>query len=210
MPGPERLLPAAMLVIGCVLAWQAAAQAPDPADTQADTLHLEAMVEGVNPATGREGGAYAVRAWLGAERTRVELEVAGAPDAYLLVDNQTGSGWAIATDREAALPVQTDAYRMLVVDPAAPCARMQARCQAIGQRNIAGVRAQGMRYTNAGDAGPGGSDRGQVWVDPATGLILAYDGQTRGRSVRRMRATRVEHAPVSDDLFVLPAALGGP
>lgn len=180
------------------------AQEPVPAQT----FRIEAVMEGVSPATGRDGVTYRMKAYLGHERTRVDLDIPGAENVYLLLDNATGAGWAIGKQQDGALPVTADAYRELVVDPQAPCARLRARCQPIGQREIAGVRAIGMRYAGARNTGPGGSDRGDMWVDPSNGLVLAYDGRTRDRKVRRMRVTEARNEALPDALFELPAALG--
>src|SRR5690606_41196686 len=59
---------------------------------------------------------------------------------------------------------------------------MRVSCQPLGHRDIAGVRAQGLRYSGARGRGPGASDRGQMWFDPASGLVVSYEARTRDRS----------------------------
>lgn len=198
---------AASVALFTCTAFAQAPHAQDPGPPPL-TFRIEAIVEGVSPATGLADTVYGMTAYVGAERTRVDLDMPGTEGVYLLVDNATGVGWAIGKEQDAAMPVNADAYRELVLDPQAPCAGMRARCQPIGQRDIAGIRAQGVRYSGARAAGPGGSDRGQVWIDPASGLVLGYDGRTRDRQVRRMRATDVQRQALPDALFELPAALG--
>src|SRR5690606_35725291 len=134
---------AASLACMLVLAWPCHARAPDAALPQAGDFMIEAMASGVNPATGRDGSTVAVRACLGAAPTRIDLHMPEAEDAYLIVDNDSGNGWVISKDSDAALPISTDSYRELVVDPQAPCARMRVSCQPLGHRDIAGVRVQG-------------------------------------------------------------------
>lgn len=172
-----------------------------------DDFMLKAVVTGVDPATGREDSTYAVRAYVGAERTRIDLDLPGAERAYLLLDNATGNGWAISKDSDAALPVSIDSYRELVVDPAAPCAGMQVRCDPLGPRDMAGVRARGLRYTGARGRGPGGSDRGELWIDPDTGIVLGYDARTRDGRPRRLRATGLSREALPAALFELPTPL---
>lgn len=200
----------AVAASAALFACMASAQAPHAQEPgpPAPTFRIEAIVEGVSPATGLADTVYGMTAYIGSERTRVDLDIPGTEDAYLLVDNDTGIGWAIGKEQDGAMPVNVDAYRELVLDPQAMCAGMRARCQPIGQRDIAGIRAQGMRYSGARAAGPGGSDRGQMWIDPASGLVLGYDGRTRDRQVRRMRATDVQRQELPDAMFELPAALG--
>ena len=183
------------------------ARAQDPANAPPGDFMIEAVVTGVNPATGRDGSTFSVKAYVGGERTRIDLGMPEADNAYIIVDNETGLGWVISKDRDAALPVSTDSYRELVVDPQAPCARMQARCEPLGYRGVAGVRAQGTRYAGARGRGSGGSDRGDMWVDPDSGLVVSYDGRTRDRKTRRMRATQVRREALPGALFELPAPL---
>lgn len=198
---------AAFLVCMLGLTWPSHARAQDGAVSQADDFMIEAMVTGVNPATGRDESMFAVRAYLGAERTRIDLDIPEADNAYIIVDNDTGNGWVISKDSDAALPISIDSYRELVVDPEAPCARMRVSCQPLGHRDIAGVRAQGLRYSGARDRGPGASDRGEMWVDSTSGLVVSYEARTRDRKTRRMRATDVRRQPLPSALFELPAAL---
>ena len=194
--------------VACLLALAPVVVAADNArDAHSSDLMLEAVVTGVNPATGRDGSTYAVRAYVGADRTRIDLDVPGAERAYLLLDNASGQGWAISKDSDAALPVSIDSYRELVVDPAAPCAGMQVRCDPLGHRDMAGVRARGLRYTGARGRGPGGSDRGELWIDPDTGIVLGYDARTRDGAPRRLRATGLRREALPAALFELPAPL---
>src|SRR5690606_25790869 len=92
---------AASLACMLVLAWPYPARAQDAALPQADDFMIEAMVTGVNPATGRDGSTFAVRAYLGAERTRIDLHMPEAEDAYLIGDNDPGNGGATSKARDA-------------------------------------------------------------------------------------------------------------
>ena len=197
------------MAIACMLALVCLphARAQENADPPAGDFMLQAVVTGVNPATGRDGSTFAVKAYVGAERTRIDLDIPEADRAYLLLDNATGNGWAISKDKEAALPISADSYRELVVDPQAPCAGMQLSCDPLGHRDIAGVRAQGLRYTGARGRGPGGSDRGELWIDPASGLVVGYDGRTRDGKARRLRASDVLREALPAALFELPVEL---
>lgn len=202
-----RLMLATSVVCMLLLLWPSRAQAKEAAVPQTGDLMVEAMVTGVNPATGRDDSTFAVRAYVGAERTRIDLHMPEADNAYMIVDNDSGNGWVISKDSDAALPIHTDSYRGLVVDPQAPCAHMRVSCQPLGRRDIAGVRAQGLRYSGARGRGPGASDRGEMWIDPSSGLVVGYEARTRDRKSRRMRATDVRREPLPTALFELPAAL---
>ncbi|MGO3128036.1 MAG: hypothetical protein ACTIJY_08185 [Luteimonas sp.] len=170
-------------------------------------LALEMVVTGVDPATGRDGATYSAKVFVGPQRTRIDVNTPGGEKAYLLLDNDSGRGWAISKQQDAALPLQSDAYRQLQVNPQSPCAQFKVRCEQVGHREIAGVRAQGLRFTGARGRGPGGSHRGEVWIDPGTGLILGYDTQTQNRQVRRMRTTDVRRVALPDAMFQLPVSL---
>src|SRR5690554_4666583 len=89
------------------------AQAPHAQDPGPPplTFRIEAIVEGVSPATGLADTVYGMTAYVGAERTRVDLDMPGTEGVYLLVDNATGVGWAIGKEQDAAMPVNADAYR---------------------------------------------------------------------------------------------------
>lgn len=197
----------APVAAGLMLAGLCHVQAQDVASPEVGDFMFHAMVTGVDPATGRDGSTFAVSAYMGAERTRIDLHMPEAGNAYLIVDNDSGNGWVISKDSDAALPVSTDSYRELVVDPQTPCAHMRVSCQPLGHRDIAGVRALGLRYAGARGRGPGASDRGQMWIDPASGLVVSYDARTRDRKIRRMRVTEVRRERLPPALFELPSAL---
>ncbi len=176
-----------------------------------ETLRIKAIVvghEGVGFNVGERPSPVTIH--LNGERSRVDFNGRGAEAIHLLVDEQTRRGWIIDSGQSRAIPMVARGFGELLVDPEAPCARLGVRCRPVPSRVIAGVRAQGWRYMDADRRGPGGTSRGEFWVDPARGLILAYEGHRNGRSrTYRMQAMSVTPVEDADALFELPRGPGG-
>ncbi len=171
-----------------------------------ETLRIKAIVvgqEGVGFNVGDRPSPVTIH--LDGERSRVDFNGRGAEAIHLLVDEQTRRGWIIDAGQSRALPMVARGFGELLVDPEAPCARIGVRCRPVPSRVIAGVRAQGWRYMDADRRGPGGTSRGEFWVDPTRGLILAYEGHRNGRSrTYRMQAMSVTPVEDASGLFELP------
>ncbi len=202
----------AAAVFAAAVAGLSVAADPAPAATGAGApqFTLQSVVTGLDPGTGRDGATFALTTHAGDARVRFDLPRPDGSEVRLLVDRDTGEGWAFDATERAGLPVKADAVQQLVVDPAAPCARMRVTCHREPRKSIAGVQAEGWRYAGADQRGPGGSHAGTLWIDPASGIVLGYEARTRNRSVRRMRAVSLQVAPVDAAVLRPPPALQSP
>lgn len=176
-----------------------------------EVLRIKAIV------TGQEGVGFnvgdrptPVTIHLSSGRSRIDFNQRGAEAIYMVVDEETRRGWMIDAGNAQAMPMTSRGFSELLVDPEAPCENLGVRCRPIPARVIAGVRAQGWRYLDAGQRGPGGTTRGELWIDPARGLILGYEGYRSGRArVRRMQAMSVTVVEDASGLFDLPPTTDG-
>ncbi|MCF7223591.1 hypothetical protein [Marilutibacter chinensis] len=176
-----------------------------------EVLRIKAIVE------GQEGVGFAgsprpipVTLHLKPGMSRVDFNQRGAEGIYMLIDEQARQGWLIDAGQSAARPLQARGFAELRVDPRQPCENFGVRCRPIPSKVIAGVRAKGWRYLDAGQRGPGGTARGEFWVDEARGLILGYQGYRSGRSrACRMQVMSVAAVEDAASLFELPDAAEG-
>ena len=107
-----------------------------------------------------------------------------------------------------ALPVPAPAWTGFRLDPAAPCAAMGARCEPGAVDVVANTLVRKWRYRNADGRGPDGTDSGTLWVDPRTGLLLAFRGRLAGRDdTRGYEVLSVESGELDDALFALPRTI---
>lgn len=196
-----------MLLKPCLVAMLAFAHCPllaGEADEPA-SLTLEALASGFGPARPRRGGQMAALTLrIKGDAVRVDFRGDRGDSGYLLFDNRTRKGWFVAEGDGFALPMAQTGFEALLVDPAQPCARMQARCERSQGDIVAGIAAEGWRYYNAGGRGPDGTSQGRFWIDPASGLMLAYRGEVSGQPNRReMRGLSLSRAPLTDSVFHL-------
>lgn len=146
----------------------------------------------------------ALRIDLRGDANRLNFTGPGGEDAYLLSLAEGRQRWLVNATTGMALPLPPDRMRFRL-DPANPCAGLQARCERSAGAVIAGTVVQGWRYRDADGQGPDGTDRGMLWIDPSTGLLLGYRGELAGRSgAREMRAVSISLAPVEPSRFELP------
>lgn len=169
------------------------------------SLTLDALASGFGPAQPRHGGQMAaITLRIKGDAVRVDFRGDRGDSGYLLFDNRTRKGWFVAEGDGFALPMTQTGFEALLVDPSEPCARIQARCERTQGETIAGIAAEGWRYHNAGGRGPDGTSQGTFWMDPASGLMLAYRGQVAGQQNRReMRGLSLSRAPLADSVFHL-------
>lgn len=201
------LKPSGMHVAACGLALVLAVVTPAHAG---EALRIKAVIEG-QAGTGFTDGnrPMPVTIHLADGKSRIDFNQRGAESVYMLLDEQSGRGWLVDSGRAQAMPTQARGFSELLVDPSEPCRELGVQCRQTPARMIAGVRAQGWRYLGAGQRGPGGTARGQFWVDPARGLILGYEGHRAGRSrMYRMWAMSVVTVEDAAELFELPDAVG--
>jgi hypothetical protein len=168
-------------------------------------------VTGTNNASGDGSGSRVVTIRMRDNVTRIDTTGLDGSDVHVLAVAGEHRRWLVNESEGVAVPVASDSFR-LRVDAAAPCAQMQARCRRTGGDVVAGRMVQGWRYRRADGRGPDNTDQGELWVDPATGLVLAYrggrdDGVTE---TREFRAVSVSLEPVPEELFRLPDGGSGP
>lgn len=201
------LMPSGMRAAACALALALIVVAPARAG---EALRIKAIIEGesgIGLTDSRRPMAVTIH--LGEGKSRIDFNQRGAEAIHMLIDEQTRSGWLIDSGRARMMPAQARGFSELLVDPQAPCRDLGVQCRQVPARTIAGVRAQGWRYLGAGQRGPGGTARGQFWVDPARGLILGYEGYRAGRSrMYKMQAMSVVTVEDAAGLFELPDAGG--
>lgn len=183
-----------------------AAVASDDAPHGDVTLHAEAR--GIGPVRDNEILPLTIR--LSGPHLRIDFQSKSGEDGYLLADTTADArqAWLVSRSGDVALPVPAPGWTSLRLDPEAPCADMAARCEPESVDVVANRLVRKWRYRDADGRGPDGTDTGTLWVDPHTGLLLAFKGRLAGRSdVRGYRVTAVEHTRVSPDLFELPRTL---
>ncbi|SJZ96551.1 hypothetical protein [Novilysobacter spongiicola] len=183
-----------------------AAVASDDVPHRDVTLHAEAR--GIGPVRETEILPLTIR--LSGSHLRIDFESRSGEDGYLLADTTADArqAWMVSRSGDVALPVPAPGWTTFRLDPEAPCADMAARCEPESVDVVANRLVRKWRYRDADGRGPDGTDTGTLWVDPQTGLLLAFKGRLAGRGdVRGYKVTAVEHTPMSPDLFELPRTL---
>lgn len=191
---------AATLVVALLAASSLALAAEVPVFSA--TVHGVATAMG--PVTDGKDGKVPLTIRIRDDATRIDFTGPRGEEAYLLAVAGGEQRWLVHRATGMALPIPGTATP-LRVDPADPCAMMRARCERGEGEVIAGTVVQGWRYRHAGGRGPDGTERGTLWIDPASGLVLGYRGQLAGQSGQReMRALSVSRQPLDPGQFDLP------
>lgn len=167
---------------------------------------MEGIMRGPDPGGSGRTSTRRVRLYYRYGAMRIEHDAAGGR-RDVLISPAGDSVWLVDEEEGIAMPVQATVLRDLAVNPEDPCAGMgmSARCEPVQSRSIAGVVAKGWRYRNARGRGPAGTNRGELWLDPATGLVLSYRGQAASRRERRdFHAVSVYYQELPEALFQLP------
>lgn len=184
-----------------------AASPPVAAEEPVFSATVHALATATGPVTGGSAAKMPLTIRIRGDATRIDFTGPGGEEAYLLSLAGGQQRWLVNKATEVALPIPGTATS-LRVDPADPCAAMQASCERGRGEVIAGTVVQGWRYRNAGGRGPDGTERGTLWVDPVSGLVLGYRGQLSGRpEYREMRALSVSRRPIETAWFDLPRTL---
>jgi len=181
-----------------------APSAPDEGDAASFVLQAESI--GVGPYAQEAGGKpLPMTLYAGDGKTRADFTGPAGERAMALHDGARDEGWMISLDRGIAVPFQGTAAADLRVDPGRPCAHLPRPCQRTDSRFIAGRAVTGWRYHGANARGPGGTSKGEFWVDTGTGVVLAYRGTKQGwEQVYAMTATSIRYGKLPADLFDLP------
>ncbi|WP_052101310.1 hypothetical protein [Novilysobacter arseniciresistens] len=167
---------------------------------------LHARAAGIGPVRGDATMPMTVR--MSGSRLRIDFSIPGGDDGYLLADTAGNRAWLVSVDGDVALPVPSPAWAHFRLDPDAPCAHMGARCEAGAVDVIANRLVRRWRYRGADGRGPDGTDNGTLWVDPRSGLLMAFRGRLAGRDdVRGYEVFAVEHGALEASLFELPRTL---
>lgn len=168
------------------------------------TLHARAT--GIGPVRGNQPMPITVR--LSESRLRIDFDIPRGGDGYLLADTAADQAWLISVSGDVALPVPAPAWTGFRLDPEAPCAAMGARCEPGAMDVVANTLVRRWRYRNADGRGPDGTDNGTLWVDPRSGLLLAFRGRLAGRDdTRGYDVLSVEQGELDDALFTLPRTI---
>ena len=185
-----------LLLLGLTAASSAAA-----ADV---TLHARAT--GIGPVRGSEAMPMTVR--LSESRLRIDFATPRGADGYLLADTAADQAWLVSVSGDVALPVPAPAWTGFRLDPASPCGAMGARCEPGAVDVVANTLVRKWRYRDADGRGPDGTDSGTLWVDPRTGLLLAFRGRLAGRDdVRGYEVLSVQPGKLDEALFALPRTI---
>lgn len=198
---------AVVLRAACFVALLSIAMPARCADAAAppQSITLEAIASGFGAVRPRSDGQMAVLTLrTKGDAMRIDFRGDRGDDGSLLLDRRSGQGWFVAGGDGFAIPMAKTGFEALLVDPAAPCERMQARCERAPGDTVAGIAAEGWRYRHASGRGPDGTSHGTLWIDPVSGLVLSYRGEVTGQSNRReMRGLALSRAPIADDVFAL-------
>ena len=198
------------LLTWCMAALQAMAQAPDtpqvPDKGGTTSFVLQAESIGVGPyAQEAQGKPLPMTLYVSDGSTRADFTGPDGERAMALHDGVRDEGWMISLDRGIAMPFQGTAAADLQVDPGQPCAHLPRPCQRTGSRFIAGRPVAGWRYHGANAKGPGGTSKGEFWIDPDTGVVLAYRGTKQGwEDVYEMTVKSIRYGKLPPELFELP------
>ncbi|GAB3339009.1 hypothetical protein [Marilutibacter aestuarii] len=198
-----RMRPAVAAVLLIVMAFVVPVAAEEPAPVG---FMMRATLIGDSPYRGgHDARPYPVTIHVQGPSTRLDFEGPAGEQGLLLHDAASGAGWLISLGEGIAVPLQSPGVGGLVVDPQQPCLHMRARCRPAGSRYVAGRSTKGWRYADADGRGPAGTSTGELWVDPAHGVVLAYSGRKRGWDRRyEMEAVTVRYGPQPEALFKLP------
>lgn len=194
-----------VFAIAIACAWSVAGTAPAVAAEADASITFEATTRGLSGA-----GANA-RITVRARGDGLRVDLHGAPgrgdQGSLVVDPDSGGAFLLSPDGGTAIPLAKTGFEALRVDPDAPCARMQADCERAPGDIVAGLPVEGWHYDDADGRGPDGTSRGTLWLDRASGMVLAFRGEVTGRAGRReMRATTVSRAALDMAVFLPPDA----
>ncbi|WP_245979025.1 hypothetical protein [Solilutibacter pythonis] len=111
-------------------------------------------------------------------------------------------------DREAGTGLPVPAGRInLFYDPGNPCAAMgmMSDCRKLASGIHSGRNAVHWRYRGSNRRGPGGSNVGDMWLDQATGFVLAYTGERSGSRQKQLWIVmQVRYAPQEEEAFLPP------
>lgn len=176
------------------------------ADTPDVTIDAVLVGSGLgHPLGGDDIAAETIR--IKGDRLRVDFD-AGEGRRGRILRSGSGHAWLLLSTSNRALPADhVPIASMTRLDPERPCWEPNLSCEKVDDRVVAGRQARGWRYRHAEQGGPGGTDSGVFWVDAQYGLLLSYKGRDLAGKARRMEATSVQFAELSDDEFAFPESV---
>lgn len=178
----------------------------DDTGTPVQDVTLYALATGIGPVRGT-GAAMPLTIRLHGTRVRIDFDGPRGEDGYLLSHGDSRA-WLVNERADVALPIHSTARTMFRADPTAPCAQIGARCEPGQHEVIAGQLVQAWRYRDADGRGPDGTESGTLWVEPRSGLVLAFRGRVAGRDqVKELRVTSMSRDALDASLFDLPRTL---
>ena len=144
-----------------------------------------------------------VRVYFRGHAVRIEFTDRGGKPYVLLIPDGAKTGWIL--DATGAIPVPR-APLPVVMDLDAPCGAsgLLVECTSRGPALVDGLATVQWRYRLPAGRGPGGTNRGTLWLDPLTGVVVRYVGSAGIGPLREWRVTRLEYGPVPASLFEVP------
>lgn len=194
----------AAIALVSIVATTTVAAAPPAELPPSVTIH-GTMVGGNPFQPGSSEAPYKVTIFSRGDKGRVDIQGSDGQRAMFLNDDSSREGWIISLDEGVALPTPAPGIGPLQLDPKQPCLAIDARCERVGQRFIAGQVAEGWRYRGAAGRGPAGTSDGVFWVDPDGGAVVGFESaRTRRGAVNSMQAESVSYHPLPDAIFDVP------
>jgi hypothetical protein len=176
--------------------------------TDSPDVTIHAVLEGSRLGHGSGNGDVAAETIrIKGNKLRVDFD-AGEGRRGRILRSDSGHAWLLMSNSNRALPAgHVPIASTTRLDPQRPCWEPNLSCEKVEVRQVAGRQAQGWRYRHAGHRGPGGTDNGVFWVDVQYGFLLSYKGKDLTGKARRMEATAVQFAPLSDTEFAFPESV---
>jgi hypothetical protein len=179
------------------------------ADAGNPDVKISAVLDGSgvrSPDAAPGTGAMVETIWLKGTRERVDFD--GGPNmrGRILRDDQ--HAWLLQPGVDRVLPADNVPLGSVTrLDPKRPCWGLGFACERVDDRLIAGRRASGWRYGNAGRSGPNGTDSGVLWVDAQYGILLAFNAKDVDQRTYHMETASIDFAGVPESTFDMPQGI---
>jgi hypothetical protein len=177
------------------------------ADTTDPDVKISAVLDGSGvrqpDASSGQAGALVETIWLKGSRERLDFD--GGPNmrGRILRDDQ--HAWLLQPGVNRVLPADNVPLGSVTrLDAKSPCSGLGFACQRVDDRLIAGRRANGWRYSDAGRSGPNGTDSGVLWVDAQYGIVLAFNAKDVDQRTYHMETASIDFSNVPESTFDMP------
>jgi outer membrane lipoprotein-sorting protein len=179
-------------------------------DASVPDVKISAVLDGSGvreaDASPGQGGALVETIWLKGTRVRVDFD--GGPNMHGRILRDDQHAWLLQPGTDRALPADNVPLGAITrLDTRNPCFALGFACEHADDRLIAGRRASGWRYSDAGHAGPNSTDSGVFWIDAQYGVLLAFNATDVDRRTYHMETASVDFANVPDSTFEPPPTM---